>query len=256
MFDSLGFALAVIIAEITPAGIGLYAVYWAFSIRRALAGPIYRNHALWLGAVCVLFALSVFLTYSTNAIISEAFNVFFAALVLVLFAFIDSSVRLARRSDPLLRSVFRWEKLRIVLWIEIALFDVITVFFYGYAPANPVFILLFIVSFVMPFAAGGPALLIAARRSRDPVLRVSLRWLGIVLLMVVVGILESFVVSAAQLNISQFSQYYSYPAIPGGVISIVIAYAFYRSARSLAPINRLQAVEPETIPAPSTLGAS
>lgn len=244
MSDSIGFALAVIIAEIIPAGIGLYAAYWAFSIRRALAGPIYRNHALWLGAVCVLFALSGFLTYSTNAIISEAFNVFFAALVLILFAFIDSSVRVARRSDPLLRSVFRWEKLRIVLWIEIAAFDTITVFFFGSTSPNPLLILLFIVSFVMPFAAGGPALLIAARRSRDPLLRGSLRWLGLVLLMVVVGILESFVISGPQFNISQFNQYYSYPAIPGGIISIVIAYGFYRSARSLAPVNRLQAFEP------------
>ena len=70
------------------------------------------------------------------------------------------------------------------------------------------------------------------------VLRGSLKWLGVLfLLLVVVGSVISAVVSA--FDISQYDQYYSYPAIAGGIDSIISAYALYRSARSLAPINRL-----------------
>ncbi len=44
-------------------------------------------------------------------------------------------------------------------------------------------------------------------------------------------------------GISQFDQFYSYYAIPGGIIGILSAYAIYKSARSLAPMNRTQIID-------------
>jgi hypothetical protein len=254
MSDSLGFALAVSIAEILPAAIGLYAAYWAFSIRRSLVGHIYRSHALWLGAVCVLFAATNFLTYSTNVAVSDALNVYYAILIAALFAFIDSTVLVARRSDPLLRRILGWDRLRIAIWIDIValvvIFNLPVIDPSFVASINPVVGAILITAlFTLPFIAGAPALLIGARRSMDPVLRGSLKWLGVAfLLLVVVGSAVGALVTSLLPGLSQFDQYYSYPAIPGGIFTLISAYAFYRSSRSLAPINRLQAIEPTTNP--------
>lgn len=253
MSDSLGFALALIIAEIVPAAIALYAAYWAFAIRRALAGRIYRNHAFWLGVVCILYAAAEFVTYSNNAIVQDALGIFYLILNPVIFAFIDSTVRVARRSDPLLRTVLRWEKLRIVLWIdEIALAILLASMFDPsiIASINPaVGGLLFIILISIPYIGGTPALLIGARRSRDPVLRRSLKWLGVFFLFFLGYLLEFGIIQLIIPGISQFELYYSYTAIPGGIIGILGAYAIYKSARSLAPINRMSLeVEPKVEP--------
>jgi hypothetical protein len=244
MSDSLGFALAILFAEIVPAAIGIYAAYWAFAIRRALAGRIYRNHALWLGVVCILGALSDFLTYSNNAIILVIITVFYIVFFAVIFAFVDSTVRVARRSDPLLRSILHWETLRIVVWCVIGVFAVVSV----YSIVNPSFVVVASFLISIPFIAGAPALLIGARRSRDPVLRESLKWLGVTVLFGI-GLSVVSVIEGGVLGISTFDAAYSYPALPGGAFLIMIGYSLYRCARSLAPTNRLPRVESETTPA-------
>src|SRR2546427_6227649 len=109
MSDNLGIALTAAFG-IVSAGIALYAAYWAFAIRRALAGPLYRNFALSLGVVCVIFGLAVFglvnLLPSVGSTISEVENnIIYFTIISVIFAFMDSAIRVARRSDPLLRSI-------------------------------------------------------------------------------------------------------------------------------------------------------
>jgi hypothetical protein len=256
MSDSLGFALAVVFAQIVPAAIYLYAAYWAFSIRRALAGRIYRNHALWLGAVGILVSLTNVLTFSSNTIINFALGIFYAVLFVVLFAFFDSTVRVARRSDPLLRDILRWDKLRVPLWGDVGVMaginfiPILSPSFANSIAGNIVGNFVWTALAAILFGTSAAALVIGARRSRDPVLRRSLRWLGVVLSLVVV----SFFVSAIEFGVFGVTQYdssYSYPALPGGALSILASYALYRSARSLAPVNRLPAVEPETIPPPT-----
>ncbi len=238
MADSLGFALAIVFAEIVPAAILLYGAYWAFAIRRALASPIYRNHALWLGGVGVLIAIAVFLTYSDDPTVSAAMNIFYSVLFAVIFAFIDSTVRVARRSDPLLRSILQWEKLRIVIWIDIVLLAFVNIYSifnlsFGTGVAANILGNFFI---ALPFLAGGPAMLIGARRSRDAQLRVSMKWLGMTLVLAIGPALVN-VIEGSFLGISQFDLYYSYLALPAGAIWIVMAYFFYKSARSLASVN-------------------
>jgi predicted membrane protein len=253
MSDSFEIALTIIIAYIVPATIAFYAAYWAFSIRRALAGRIYRSHALWLGSTCILLASTGLFTYSTNSIVNTVLGVYYGVLFVVLFAFVDSTVRVARRSDPHLRSILLWEKLRIVVWIDIAALEVFQAIFvivplvsptFPNSPQGVTFLniagYLYPVFSVIPFVAGAPALLIGARRSRDTVLQGSLKWLGVVFALIVVSILEGNFFPS---GINQFNQYYSYYAIPGGIIGILSAYAIYRSARSLAPMNRIQIID-------------
>jgi hypothetical protein len=254
--DSLGFALAVMMAEIVPAAIALYAAYWAFAIRRALAGRIYRNHAFWLGVVCILFAAVSFavpLTYTNNAIIRNAIGVFYLVLNPVVFAFIDSTVRVARRSDPLLRSILRWDKLRIALWIdEIVLTIVLALNFVpSIVSSVPQVEYLFPALLAIAYIAGAPALLIGAKRSRDTTLRQSLKWLGVAFMMLFAYIVYDVIIQLIIPGISEFDRYYSYPAVLGGIIGILLSYALYRSARSLAPINRMSLeVAPKVEPPP------
>lgn len=248
MFDDLGFALAIVFSEIMPAAVFLYAAYWAFAIRRALVSRIYRRHALWLGALGVVVAVAVFLTYSTNYTVNIMISIYYDILFAVVFAFVDSLIPVARRSDPLLRSVLSWEKLRYFLWADVAVLGAFnTLSYVSYlTPAFSSGLAKFIVQDAGWFAAAavlfglsGLAILIAVRRSGDIVLRSSLKWLGVMLIFVVF-LFAAYTAEYYLLpNLTQFDFFYSYPVLPWGIVFIVVAYALYRSARSLAPVNRL-----------------
>jgi hypothetical protein len=256
MSDSVGLVSAVAIAEVIPAAIYLYAAYWAFGVRRALGGKLYRSHALWLGVVGVVGASYGFLTYSTNLILQEAIAVYVSALFLFVFAFIDATMPVLRRSDPLLRSILRWDRLRIPLWCGVALAAVLTYLSYlyyynssvGLTPTNPVIGFIESVGWSIPasvaFGISAAALVIGTRRSADPVLKTSLKWLGLVLILFVLSFLvttiEGFILPP---TVTQFEFFYSYYVLPSGLVGIASAYCLYRSARSLAPLNRIL-VEP------------
>ena len=181
MSTNLEFILAIILTEIIPAAIFLYAAYWSLEIRKALASPIYRNHALWQGAVCMMVALAIFATYTNGLVVSILLVVFYTVFFLVVFAFIDSTIKVARRSDPLLRPILKWETIRIAGWCSIGALTVVNVVSYLVDPnlasslISSVLGNLFIAT---PFVIGGPAILIGARRSADPILRGNLKWLG------------------------------------------------------------------------------
>jgi hypothetical protein len=70
-----------------------------------------------------------------------------------------------------------------------------------------------------------------------------LKWLGVALFLAVVNMVVTSIVTSLP-NISPSDFYYSYPALPEAALSIIGGYALYKSSRSLAPINRLQAIEP------------
>jgi len=238
MSTNLEFILTVILTEIIPAAIFLYAAYWSLEIRKALASPIYRNHALWQGAVCMMVALAIFATYTNGLVVSILLVVFYTVFFLVVFAFIDSTIKVARRSDPLLRPILKWETIRIAGWCSIGALTVVNVVSYLVDPnlaSSLISSVLGNLFIAIPFVIGGPAILIGARRSADPILRGNLKWLGLA----VVFSIGLEVVSAVEssLGLSNFQIYYSYAAIPSGLLYILMGYAFYKSARSLAPVT-------------------
>jgi len=230
---------------VVPAAIALYAAYWAFSVRKALAGRMYRRHAFLLGVVCVVVAIIGFVTYSPNQTINYLIAAFYSGVFVFLFAFFDSTVPLARRSDPLLRSVLRWDKLRVALWIDTGALAVLNVLFQG-AYSGPTSSLgaaladiLWPTLAIILFGASGAALFIGARRSRDPFFQTSLKWLGLVLIVVMLQFVVDTSLSFLVPNLTNFTYYYSYYALPSGFLSIVYTYFMYRSARSLAPMSSL-----------------
>jgi len=254
MSDSLGIITAVVVSEVLPAAICLYAAYWAFSLRKALAGRMYRRHAFLLGALCVIVGMLGFLTYSTNQAIGILLALFTSGVFIFLFAFIDSTVPLARRSDPLLRSVLRWDRLRIALWVDtgaLAIVNAISQSLYSVSTPSEVGVLLNTLWFVFAatlFGASGVALVIGARRSRDPFFRRNLKWMGLALIGTLLTFVYDTVLSFLLPNLSTFDFYYSYYAVPSGLLTIVYTYFLYRSARSLAPISSLAEPEPVSLP--------
>jgi len=248
MSDSGGIIAAVIVAQIVPAAVCLYGAYWAFSIRKALAGKKYRRHAFLLGVLSVLVGMVGFITYSTNQLVSDLFAVYYSVLFIFTFAFIDSAVPLARRSDPLLRSVLGWDKLRVALWVDTAALVavlVIPVSLTGNQPlvpnasqlVNAFSNILWPIFAITLFAASGAALVIGARRSRDPFFQGSLKWLGLCLIAWMAVFAVDSLLFIAFPSVSTFDFYYSYYALPYGILTIIAAYFLYRCARSLAPIS-------------------
>jgi hypothetical protein len=235
MSDSLGFALSIITYG-ADAGIFIYAAYWAFDIRRALVTRIYRSQVLWLGiaSIVLLFGVVVPTPTTNNPLVIILSDLPVIVLALVLFAFVDSTVPVARRSDPRLRNILHWGKVRFAAWGALILVEIygaygqITTSNTGSSDVNGLLLLVII---------GAPPMLIGARRSMNPNLRGSLKWFGLGLL-VVLG-LPLVTVAEVLLGVPSTAGPLTYAQVPYNLVVMLFGYAFYRSVRSLAPINRL-----------------
>jgi hypothetical protein len=100
-----------------------YTSYKALQIRRSLAVRLYRRQALWLAAITGFYTLLtadtflfVFVFTTTSPVVDEAVSLSQQAGIISIFAWADTSTRIARRSDPLLRDSLGWTKIRLVAW--------------------------------------------------------------------------------------------------------------------------------------------
>ena len=222
-----------------------YGAYWAFTIRRALMARLYRNQALWVGTGAVYFvALSAFITLALLFGASGVFvNLLAAAFIflgfVVIFDWIDSTVRVARRSDPLLRDTLHWSKLRYFVGIT----STIGLFFnvvFNVILTNSSFILLgtpALLGYVgTVLFLGALALLLSARRSGDLTLRRHLKWFGLgAALLWLSGQISS---PWAKITGDSFLT----PIVTYSLFAMA-AYCLYRSAKSLVPLGRLTMIE-------------
>ncbi len=212
--------------------IELYAAYWAFGIRRALAVRIYRRQALGIGLVAIGFAildLEQTVSIFDIAVLEDSGLLFIATLFivfLILFYWIDASMISAKRSDPLLRDSLHWSKLRILIWIVLLAWTGTDILLFGLG-----IILTFelLVPLVLVPISGAVALSTAVRRSNDITFHKHLKWFAIftILLALIVPLTAPSTPSLA-LSIAQFA--FIFPA----------GYSLYRSARSLVPLNKIQ----------------
>lgn len=243
-------ALAVAVA-VLDVGVFAYSAYWALEMRKALFSPIYRRQALWVGAIAIYFTgffLSIGLGqtlgirgFGTSLASTLAVGAFIYVGVVMFFVWIDSTVKIARRSDPLRRDTLKWSVLRWFFGFFVVVGTFFALFFNAaqaldFAQATPLYgpigaILLF----------GAIALLKSGRRSADPVLKTHLRWFGLF-----AGFL--WATSAAE-GTSVWRAALSDPLVQ--VVSYLLfataAYFLYRSARSLAPVAPLPPVAAQTL---------
>jgi hypothetical protein len=197
-----------------------YPVFWALNIRRFLAVRLYKSQALGLALICVAFSLGSF--DPTGAI--------YGLFLLLVFYWIDLSFRAARRSDPLLRDSIRWSRLRLVLWpvnllqIPLSIYTVLAVF--GYLPSAATLGNTIEIAPFFATAASGVALAaVVALRTADGALRGQLIWFGVFVFV------QFAIIIVAQVN-----------SVNGAVYFVgfeFAAFALYKSARSLVPLNRI-----------------
>ncbi len=227
------------------------AAYQASVIARALAVRLYRNQALGIGLVAV--ANFVLVAGQTIIVALQPPNgggaygttanwplIFFTWIVL--FYWIDASVRASRRSDPLLRDTLLWSRVRLAVWavmlgsmaaiLIISAYLVATTGLSLVAQVTSPYVqpgsrgILTFLAFFPPIIFGAIYLPIAAYRSRDPTLRRHLSWFGMFILLYL-GVLLSFSLP-----------FKSFADLGGSEVLLVAGYFLYRSARSLAPLNR------------------
>ncbi len=230
----------------------LYAAYWALIIRKVLLTNLYRRQALWTAAMGIYFVtLAAFLTIVLTLQLYTLETNILGGLVIssgsiLEFLWIDSTVRIARRSDPLLRDTLHWSKLRYFLWIGSiggAASAMITAITLGFSTVGAIS-----GEFGGALLIGAIALFLSGRRSGDVTLRHHLTWAAscIFLLWLVgqsVGPLFRIIVD------SYTVQSIIFPLVAAG------AFCLYKSARSLIPIGHLS-LEAGISNDPSPLAAS
>ena len=238
MSSDLELALGLAVGTAIPAAILTYSTYKALEIRKSLAAPIYRRHALWMGLVCGVLAFNVVPNLAQGPYIV----VYNAIGPVVILAWLDASIPVARRSDPFLKSPLKWEKVRLFVWPTVVVTQVLnsylSVFDNGSTIQGPVF-LVSLVAIAPPVIT----VIVEARRARDPVFRKSLGLVGLFLVGEFVQTLAFILVQGSWLDVSSsdigYWVNYSWGSWPSAVIIMFACYVLYRAAGSLAPISKL-----------------
>lgn len=245
MVSSLLDALTAAVTAFTVLIIG-YAGYWALDIRQALRTPLYKNHALALAVVAAAFGVldaEAALVDSSILVVPTIFLTLFTTFIFM-FYFIDSAMLSARRADPLLRDTARWTMLRKPLWIGM----IVTIAFAigssvaGYSGYGGIFL----VPFILVAISGGAFLPRATRRSKDMSFNRHLKWFGIFAVLVIVWLIAVLFGTFQAMNpVTLFNS----PLTPTGSYVLDLAdtlglvgagYCLYKSAKSLAPLNRIE----------------
>ena len=239
----------------------VYAAYWAFNIRRALAVHIYRNQALGVGLLSLIILLIVLPLPSpqpgSNGIFgSILYEIGFILVNSVLWLgaiyFVDASVLASRRSDPLLRDTLHWSKVRYVLWV-LQIFNVSVILLslaYSAITGNTFFAnevaqgnsgqftslpalcdnLAWFLALLSPIVFVPVAI-----RAKDPNLRKHFEWLAVLAGVIVIVLITSgnspISLTPAENLLSSMASF------------LAMGYCLYKSARVLVPLNRISSLE-------------
>jgi hypothetical protein len=235
-----------------------YAAYRALQIRGALAIGLYRRQALWTSAVAIFLEFILFLDYlyfffiPYNTVADFVVSFLQGMSILAIFAWIDTSTLIARRSDPLLRDSIHWSRLRKPFWVllpvdyAIALLISISFVLSGgslAAPSPPAELLLLTVFLIIPFVLGAILLPLSSMRSGDFVLKRHLRWFGLLVVLVLMfGLLYGSVLASGGgigfLDLSKVLLGQAYLNFTQYGILVIAGIVLVKTAGSLAPVNR------------------
>ncbi|HUI86836.1 MAG TPA: hypothetical protein VLY21_06750 [Nitrososphaerales archaeon] len=215
----------------------LFATYRAFTIARVLVKGAYRNRALWTGGTA--FALILF-EYATTLPASNPLGISaFFLILLILFAFVDSSIRVAQETDFFHRSPLGWQRLRKPLYGIIL----------GYTGIGALLILIIgstvaaisLTGEVLWFIIAGvsltysaAALVVGARRTPERSLRRFVRMLGLTIICMVLFFTAWIPFIPFSQTVQDFGSLVSEVFIP------LAAYFLYLAVMSLSPVGRVE----------------
>jgi len=221
-----------------------YGSYWALRLRQALFDRLYRERALQVGTAAAFFTALAVSYFFIGVLGSDNFYLSFLQYLIddlaaiVTFAWVDSTLIMMRRLDPLRRNTLHWSRVRVVFWALVIISSigglvsvVITrAIFFSAEGAQGVLL-------TGPFGFstfGFIAVLVNWKRSRPPMLRSHLRWF-------ILYFLSIWIASAATggtylASIPAFRTVSALALTVGG-------YFLYKAAKSLAPLNKLSSLD-------------
>jgi hypothetical protein len=222
--DSLAMAISIVICAL--------AAYRAFTSRRVLATPLYRNRALWTGTAALMLILGDvwgIALENTNSSVTFGivpppgtlefylFVIVTAAFAAVIFAWIDSTVRVALELDFTHRDTLAWKTLRPVAGTGLVI-GIIAAQFSTAAWE----IIVSAVLLAGPVAYMTAALVVGRSRVRNETMRRYIRWM-------------SFLVASLLLQVgtSAISPYLNFPL----TIAAYFLYGISTSLLKTAPLS-------------------
>ena len=235
----------------------MYAAYWSFLIRRKMMTGLYRRQTFIVGLISLYGVVSIILFYAAyffvtglptafKPVLDGVQDLLYASIFTIGLAWADSSIRVGRRLDPLLRDSFRWSRVRLVLWPLMLLSNAAFLIGSGLTQS---FDLLAIAGLVLELALLGISVAVvfrAAGRAAERNYRRSLEWF--------VAFLVSFIVYNAGfiplilvLSVRNLFAYTPVDFVWGFVANLVIVpmlfYCMYRCSRSLVPLAKVSLIE-------------
>lgn len=197
---------------------GLATTYSSLAMRRTLIDRTYRSRAMWTG---LLAAGMVALMFTDSVTYSPLFpnptflqllphDAVLVAVVVILAAWIDSTIRIAIDQDYYHRNTLSWLRLRYLFWPG-ALYTAIS--FIG--NQNPL-------PGILSFGFASVTLYVSGTRTPDITMRFHLRWIALFAVTVFLEGVALFLLPVPTLVALAFG-----------------AYFLYRAGRSLAPTSKL-----------------
>jgi hypothetical protein len=217
-----------------------YSSFWAFAIRKALYGQIYRRRALWTGGFATYSALEIALIVYMprvvgSLIVDLTWLVVGSVLLFILAAWVSSTVNVVISLDPFHRNRLKWNQAKKFVWVISGIIAAMNVL--------PALIMVGLVAYVPAFAilnyaqtwllVGLFVYLIAVVISYlsvnfDRLLKAYLRSFFYLLVVLMLNIALSPVAISLGLFIGAF-------ALTDSLL-ILSAFFMYRMSKSLAPV--------------------
>lgn len=237
---------------VVSSGIYLLVIVRAVQIGNALVGRIFRRRAFWLAAIGVFATLAnvVSLTFFPPVnILGIPAGVFFLLLaIVILFAFLDSTVLVTLEMDFFHRDTLLWREIRtfayIVLCVEVAFlislayltslpsppFWVTAINSSLNAPNAPALGVVIFVTVAIVYAYSVAAIVVGVRRASDLTMKRHLRLLGWAIVVIVILIANDFVLISTY-NILSIALY--------DFVTAFVPFLIYRAVMSLSPTRRI-----------------
>lgn len=225
-----------------------YAGYWGLAIGRRLIVRDYRTQAFVASAAAfyvvlllvVAFVIPVSAESGVTVVLLNAL-VDYGVLIVIIY-WVDTTVSIARRSDPFERDTLHYSISKYFWFLAFAapviaalLLNPIILVYTTAAPLDAISLSLALTPLFVAGSFGAVLMFLGASRSKDRTLKSHIRWFGRGLAVVV----ATFAAGGVWRSTGGASSPYLIivdPIFFGG--QFLVAYCFYRSARSLAPTTK------------------
>jgi len=217
-------------------GIFLFGAYRSLTIGRVLVRGTYRNRALWSGGTMIALVL---LVVASNLPPSNPLSpISFLVIMVILFAFVDSSIKVAQEMDFFHRSPLGWQRLRKPAYAILIGISLVGVFAFIFTPSNGIIsgigVILWFTVGAGSISYGAAALLVGARRTPDRSMRRFVRMLGLAIICMVLFFTTWIPFAPFSVTVQDLGNLISELFVPAA------AYYLYLAVMSLSPVGRIE----------------